>query len=160
MKGKAMRAWALILGDEGVTGEELQAAVVASLKTNKFMPTPADILKIVWGARGALQAVILDPVLSGDQSSAPRVGSRKLCEAKGLPYRELVMDDGPKALPSPKERERVIARLDKAVKKLGGKNRMPDSRVRARKETAPDPKHLAKVAAQVKELAGSEAEEA
>ena len=110
LKKKAMQAWLMVLGAEGVTAQELKDALVLWMKTGEKMPKPSTILKLV--AKTNPCSVIPDPVQTGEYGGVIEIGSKAVCEAKGLPYRPLT-EETLKSLPVTQEqREKLMKRID------------------------------------------------
>lgn len=159
--GEVLDAWTAQAERHGMDPEAFSAAFDLAMDTAKSFTGP--VWGEVWAAhrsfQKALGGALVDPVIVSQERDVLTLGEKARCEAKGLPYVPL-SEEGPKALPSPESRGDARARLDKALKKLGSKNRMSESRVRRGKDEAHDEGFKARRDAQVRDLAASEAEEA
>ena len=144
-------AWTAHAESHGLLSEEFKAAFESAVDICKFFPSWGEVWTAHRKGQRALGGALVDPVLvdAGEPLGPPTIGERARRDAKGLGYTELRKPEGPKALPSPKAREVARERLNVALKKLGSKNRMPEFRVRAKKETAHDDGFKARRNAQV-----------
>ena len=87
LKQKALHVWLAVLEAEGVTGEELNLAVVEWIRREKFMPTPSEILAMV--VKTSRPSLILDPVKVGETDGTIILGSRARCELLGIEFQPL-----------------------------------------------------------------------